>query len=403
MTDVAWAIPAAIALTGGLLVAAIVVLVVRVRHRSPRAQAAAAEAVTAAEAALLDLDDAVDSLDIAFEAADALPAGDAPADLRRAYTAAQRARDRGFSDVSSLRRGAVVPARRRVEAERLRAGLVSQLARVEETRTQLAAWSTAHRTPAALVAAARRRRDEAVTSAGDPAPLLAALGDRFDADDWRDAALSARAGHAALIEADTEIDRAAARDADVATVMMHLHRSTDATRRAGRHLRAVEDSHRIALQAADNVTAELAAARAELGAAIELATARADACAPGAQARLLSAVRDLDDAAAHAPRRPRTAVETVARVREVRDDALGEAPSTRHRLEVARTALPGTLACARAALAAADAREGVLAIDARLRLETARRELAAARAATDAVVALANARAAWHAVSSAEL
>ena len=82
----------------------------------------------------------------------------------------------------------------------------------------------------------------------------------------------------------------------------------------------------------------------------------------------------------------------------------------RRRLEAARAALPGTLACARAALAAADARDalrddvrlaasdGESRIALLLRLERARRHLAEARVATDAMTALAAARAAWAAV-----
>lgn len=399
MTEIVWAIPTAIAITGGLLIAAIVVLIVRVRQRTPRAQAAAARAVDEAEAALLRLDDAANDLDLAFDAADALPTGDAPADLRRARASALRARDRAFVDVASLRSGAAVPTTRRADADRLRGAIEAHLTRIEATREPLSAWSRSHRSPTELIDAARRRRDETAETAGDPAPLVRALSDRFDADDWRDAAFSARAGIDALTEADAEIALASAHLADADAVASHVRRSVEATRRAERHLHAVEDAHRIALQAADNVAVELAAARAELHAAIDVATARPEACAPDATARLRTAARDLEAAAGDAVRRPRGSVETVARMREARDELVGEALSARTRLELARAALPGTLACARAALAAAEARADVLPITARLRLDAARRELAAARTATDPARALSNARAAWHAVT----
>ncbi|WP_457825460.1 hypothetical protein, partial [Staphylococcus aureus] len=83
-SDLSWALPASIALLATLLVTGVVTLVVRARRRSPRAAAAASEARSAAEAALARLDDAVNELDVAFEAADA---GEAPADLRRALAA----------------------------------------------------------------------------------------------------------------------------------------------------------------------------------------------------------------------------------------------------------------------------------------------------------------------------
>ncbi|MDQ1123909.1 hypothetical protein [Microbacterium trichothecenolyticum] len=399
MTEIGWALPAAIALTGVLAIAAIIVLIVRVRRRTPQAQATAARAVDEAEAALLRLDDAANDLDLAFDAADALPTGDAPADLRRARASALRARDRAFVDVASLRAATVVPTKRRADAERLRAVLEAHLGRIEATREPLEAWSRRHRGPAELIDAARRRRDETVETAGDPGPLVRALSDRFDDEDWRDAAFSARAGIDALAEADAEIALATAHLADTDAVAFHVRRCVDATRRAGRHLHALEDAHRIALQAADNVAAELSAARTELRAATEVATARPEACAPDAAARLREAAHDLEAVSTRADRHPRASVETVARAREMRDELVGEAVSARTRLELARAALPGTLACARAALATAEARTEPLPIDARLRLDAARRELAAARTAIDPAQALANARAAWHAAT----
>ncbi|MGR2125651.1 hypothetical protein ACUX68_24825, partial [Salmonella enterica] len=89
----------------------------RARRRSPRAAAAASEARSAAEAALARLDDAVNELDVAFEAADA---GEAPADLRRALAAALRGRDRGFEEVAALATSTRIPAQRRADAVRLR-------------------------------------------------------------------------------------------------------------------------------------------------------------------------------------------------------------------------------------------------------------------------------------------
>lgn len=397
MSDVTWAVPTALAIVGALLVTAVVVMVVRTRRRSPRARAAADAARLAAADALLHLDDAATELDIAFEASEALVDGDSTNALRRARAAALRARDRGFTDVAALESSSAIPAQRRIEAEAVRAQLEAQLAKVARTRAELVEWARTHGTPSDRVRAARARRDDVVRAAGDPAPLIAGLRERFAEDDWRDAAEAADAATAALAHADETL---AAADAatDPAEIDRLVHEATDATRRAARHLKAVEDAHRIALQAADNAGAEVAAARDELAAAIDIAESRPDECASDAAARLREATNDLDAAAIDAGRRPRAAIETVARVRELRDDLLGEAPAPRRRLEAARAALPGTLACARAALAAAEARDD-RTIDARLRRDRARRELAAARAATDAGVALANARTAWRAAA----
>lgn len=399
MPDLAWTVPAAIALAVAVLVVAIVVLAVRLQRRSPRARAAAAEAVSDAAASLLALDEAVDDLDLAFEAADALDAADLPTDLRRARTTAHRSRDRGFGDLLTLEADTGVAARRREQARRTGESLSAHREQVAAMRTRLSAWAREHRSPDRLLAAARGRRDDLVATSGDPEPLIATLRSRFDHDDWAEAAAAAGAASAALAEADAALDRAR-RDPDGD----HVLHATVSVRRAARYLRAVEDDHRIALQAADNVDAEVAAGRVELDEALDVVTARPGTCPPGAAERLRTAIADLDEAAASASRRPREAVATVARVREERDALLGDAVSMRRRLEAARAALPGTLACARAALAAAEisdttpgeaAPDDASRIARRLRVERARRHLAEARAATDATRALTAARAAW--------
>lgn len=390
MSDIDGAVPALVALILAAVAVAIVVFVVRTIRRSAKTRAAADAAVAEAADALLRLDDAVVELDVAFEAADADDSGDAPTELRRARTSAHRARDRGFVDVSDLDDASLIPATRRDLARRTRAGLEGQLARTSDTRARLAEWVRAHRSTDRLAAAVRERRQAVVAAAGDPEPLLDALRHRFDRSDWAEAEASAAAASAALSEADDALFAAADDEA--------LLRATREIRRAARHLRAVEDAHRIAFQAAENAEAELAAARAELDDAVQIATTRGRQCAPDALDRLRAAREDLERAAAEAGGRPREAIVAVARARELRDEMIGDAVSPRLRIEAARAALPGTLACARAALAQADTRDEVRPIADRLRLERARRELAASRAATDAGRALADARAAWHAV-----
>lgn len=399
MSDISWALPASIALLAALLIAGGVVVVVRARRRSPRAAAAAAAARSAAEAALLRLDDDATELDVAFEAADALTGDDTPTDLRRSRAAVLRGRDRGFAEVAALATSTRLPAQRRVDAVRLRADLERRIAATGDARDRLAAWARTHGSVTSRVVAARARREEIARTSGDPARLVAEARSRFDETEWADADRADREARAALAHADAALDAADAVIDDPATADARVLEASVALRRAARLLRAVEDAHRIVLQAAENAATEVSAAEAELVAALELAETRPADGAPDAAERLRTAAAALRAASEGLPRRPRAAIETVARVREVRDEAVGGALTARRRLDAARTALPGTLACARAAVAAAEAFADAPSIEDRLRLDAARRDLAAARAAQDAFEALASARAAWRAVS----
>lgn len=397
MPDVPWLLPVGVALVVVLFLAAVTVLVVRVRRRSPAARAAAREARVAAERALLELDDAVDDLDVAIEAADAV-GSDAPDALRRSRAAVARTRDRGFGEVSALRAPQRVPAEARADALRIRARLASATEEVARIRAELAAWTTANRTIDARTAAASRRLADVRTAAGDPARLIDALARRFAAEDWADAASAERAAMAAATEARTALDGTpldgTAPHHTVAADDARLHRATAATRDYARHLRALEEAHRISLQASDNAEAEVAAARREIAAAQTIIRDRARV-GPDAAARLDRAVGAFEEAAADPVARPRAAVEAVARLRDDVDTVLSGAMTSRERLDAARAALPGTLATARATLATVEGRAVRGPLEARLRREQARRELAAARAATDPVSALVAARAAW--------
>lgn len=397
MSDLPWALPASIALLAALLVAGVVVIVVRARRRSPRAAAAAMDARSAAEAMLLRLDDAATELDAAFEAADAL-GDDGATDLRRSRAAVLRGRDRGFTEVAALAVSPRLPAQRRTDALRLRDDLERRLAAAGDTRDRLTEWTRAHGSVTARVLAARTRRADIARTSGDPARLVAESRARFDDTEWADADRADREARAALARADAALEAADAAIDDPGAADARVLEASIALRRAASLLRAVEDGHRIVLQASENAGAEVSAARAEIVTALELAESRAVGVAPDATDRLRTAATELHAAAAALPGRPRAAIETVARAREVRDEAVGDALAPRRRLEAARAALPGTLACARSAVAAAEAFADAPPIEERLRLDAARRELAAARATHDAVQALSSARAAWRAV-----
>ena len=367
-------------------------MIVRARRRSPRAVAAASEARSAAEAALARLDDAATELDAAFEAADAV---EAPTELRRGRAAALRGRDRGFVEVAALATSTRLPAQRRADAVRLRADLDRRVDAVGRTRDDLSEWRREHGSVALRIAAARARREDIARTSGDPARLVAEARARFDDEEWTDADRAEREARAALARADAALDAADASADEPEAADAAVLEASIALRRAARLFRAVEDAHRFVLQAADNAAAEVSAAGAEIATALEIAESRPAEVAPDAAERLRAAAADLR---AVSERRPSAAITVVARVREVRDEVLGEVPSARRRLEAARAALPGTLACARAALAAAEAFADAPSIAERLRLDAARHELAAARSANDAFEALASARAGWHAV-----
>lgn len=391
MTDLPLLFPLGIGVVAALFAAAVTVLAVRVLRRSAGARRAASAARVAAEDALSRLDDAVDDVESAFEASDAFT-GDVTPDLRRARGSLTRARDRGFTEVAALGSPGRVPADVRTDAVRIRARLDSALADAERTRASLQTWAAVHRPAADRIAAARTRLAAAREIAGDPATLIDGLARRFAPEDWADAAAAADSATDAFARAATALDAATT---DVDDVDARLTEAATETRAAQRHVRAFEDAYRATMQAADNAAAEVAAVRAELTEARGLVAARPDTAVRDADKRLRQAGETLEAIARDGDRRPRAAVEAVARIRRDVDLALADARSPRQRLEAARAALPGTLACARGALSAADGRADRGSVSTRLHRERARTRLAAARAATDPVSALAIARAAW--------
>lgn len=148
------------------------------------------------------------------------------------------------------------------------------------------------------------------------------------------------------------------------------------------------------LQAAQAVPDEISAARTALR---QASVTREHLDAPDAErlgAELRAIEQELNRIETDAARRPTRTVDAIARLRGRLDLALGDARTAQQRLRGARTALPGTVAAARGALAQAEAsvsrsRAGA---DARSRLLSAQRELARARQAEDPVAALDAAR-----------
>ena len=394
-TILGWLVPPLIALVVVALAIAVLVWALRRARRSPRARAAAEELRLKAGAALVRLDDAVGELDLEVGLSGALYGGGAPASLRRARLTAQHARDAAFESYRAISAPGVLPDEIRRVANRIDRTATEALGRIASARAEHGAWVRANVSAATQVEAARNRRAQLRASMGDPAALVAELSARFDESEWREASRAADAALTEVAEAERLLDSAATRAADPSlSALPDLAAAERSLRQAEIDARILEETHRLVLQAAQAVPAEIAAARAALRQASVTREhlEAADAERLGTELRAIEA--DLTRIETDAARRPTRAVDAIARLRSRLDLALGDARTAQQRLRGARTALPGTLAAARGAIAQAEAsvahaRAGA---DARSRLLSAQRELAHARQAEDPVAALDAAR-----------
>ncbi|GAA5084478.1 hypothetical protein GCM10025760_02400 [Microbacterium yannicii] len=390
-----WLVPAVIVFGVAAIAVAVIVWAVRRARRSPRARAAAEQARSKAGATLVQLDDEVGELDLEVGLSGALYGGDAPPSLRRARLTAQHVRDDAFEQYRAISDAAVAPD----QVRRVSAGIDRHareaLAAVAAARREHGAWVTANVSAAGQIDAARRRLASLHATMGDPAALVAELSSRFAEDEWRDASQSAHAALSQVAVAQRHLDAAAARTDDPSlSALPDLAAAERALRQAEADARNLEEAHRLVLQAAQAVPDEIAAARNALR---QAAVTREHLDAPDAErlgAELHAVAQELDRIETDAARRPTRTVDAIARLRGRLDLALGDARTAQQRLRGARTALPGTVAAARGALAQAEAsvsrsRAGA---DARSRLLSAQRELAAARQAEDPVTALDAAR-----------
>lgn len=390
-----WLIPAVVVFGVAALAIAAIVWSVRRARRSPRARARAEARRDRAGSALVRLDDAVDDLDIEVGLSGALYGGGAPASLRRARLTAQHVRDESFEVYRSLSTAEASPTEIERGAARIERRATEALAAVESARAEHAAWVRANVSAADQISAAQQRLDRLRTTMGDPAALVGDLSARFADDEW---AAASRAAHSAVTqtaEAERLLRDAAAAAADPSqTALPALAEAERAIRRAETDARLLEENHRLVTQAEAALPGEFTAARAALRQAM---TTRDhleadDAARLGAELRSVEA--DLAAIESDAARRPTRTVDAIARLRDRLDLAVGDARTAQQRLRGARTALPGTLAAARAALVVAEASvsQSAAGVDARSRLLSAHAELARARQSTDPVEALDAAR-----------
>lgn len=387
-----WAAPALIVFGAAAVLVAVAIWALRRARRSPRARAAAEAERVAAGSALVRLDDAVAELDIEVGLSGALYDGTAPGALRRARMTAQHARDEAFAEFRALGADTHPDEVTRV-SRRIRTRTDAATAAIAHARTEHADWMNANVTATAQVQAAQERWAALRDQIGDPQALLDELGARFDASEWTDAARAAEEARAGLVEAERLLRDASERAADpTRSALAVLARAERMLRRTQAAALTLEENHRGVMDAADAVAGELEAARAALR---QAATVRSG-LEPTDAERLGEQMREIDAALTtqeqHAARRPAATVAAVARLRDRLDLALGDARTAQQRLRGARTALPGTLAAARNAIAHAAPAVARAGVDARVRLAAAEQELAAARGADEPVAALDAAR-----------
>ena len=391
----AWLVPAVVVFGVTALLVAVIVWAVRRARRSPRATARADQERLRAGATLVRLDDAVDDLELEVGLSGALYGGDSPASLRRARLGGQHVRDECFEEYLAITDTGVLPAEVRKAAARIERRSAEALRLIAAARAEHAAWVDTHVSAAEQVAAARERLAQLRASMGDPNALVAELSSRFAEDEWQDAARTARDAIAEAEQAQRLLDAAAQHAGDPSrSVLADLGAAERSLRQAEADARILEESHRLVTQAAQAVPGEIEAAR---GALRQAGVTRehldpGDAERLGAELRAIDA--DLTRAEADAPLHPSRTVDRIARLRDRLDLALGDARTAQQRLRGARTALPGTLAAARNAIAQAEAsvahaRGGA---DARARLISAEHALAQARQVGDPVSALDAAR-----------
>lgn len=363
-------------------------------RRSPKARSAAAAERDRAGALLVRLDDAVAELDLEVGLSGALYGGGAPPSLRRARLQGQHVRDEAFDEFRSIPADAL-PADIRRTASRIERQATQALAAIDRARAEHREWMRAHITASDQITAARTRLEHLRTQMGDPGALVAELSTRYDEPEWRPAAQAARDAVGEANDAARLLDAAARNASDPARdALADLALAEKSLRAAEGDARTLEETHRLITQAAQAAPEEFAHLRAALAQALTLQRQLDPADADRLTGELRAVETSLTALEKDAARRPMYAVDQIARLRYRLDLATGDANSAQQRLRGARTALPGTLAAARSALAQAEtaAAHAHAGADARARLVSAQCELAAARQSQDPVEALDAAR-----------
>lgn len=384
-----WGVPALIALGSLAVIVVALVLGVRFARRGKRARIRAERALADLGALVVRLDDATEELELEIGMSSALYDGRPPASLRRARLTAQHTRDDAFAAYSAVTAEGTLPAHQVAESKRLTIAVQKALDVIANAHAENEAWLAKNTTAAEQVEVARQRLDEIAERMGDPSALREELARIADESEWEDAADADTAARDALDEACEHLRAAEEKAADPAlSARDDLTACEKALARAENASQLLEETHRLVQHATLAVGDEQLGAAAAIRAAAGTQLATDPAHAPKLAEAIRVSSAALDSAMRIAERRPVAANERIARLRDQLDIALAGARTQQQQLRGARSALPGSLAAARSALARSEAVVTGAEIDARVRLDSARRELAFARQAQDPIEAL---------------
>jgi hypothetical protein len=384
-----WGVPALIALGSAAFIVIALVVGVRLARRGKRARNRAERALEDLGSLIVRLDDATEELELEIGMSSALYDGRPPASLRRARLTAQHTRDDAFAAYSAVTADGTLPTHQLTESKRLTEAVQKALDIIDRARAENEAWLAENSTTVEQVAVARQRLDELAARMGDPTALRQELARIADESEWEDAADADTAARDALEEARTHLRSAEEKSEDPSlSAREDLTACEKALARAEKASQLLEETHRLVQHATRAVDDEQKGAAAAIRAAAGTQLATDPEHAPKLAEAIRVASAALDSAMQIAPRRPVAANERIARLRDRLDIALADARTQQQRLRGARSALPGSLAAARSALARAEAVVTGAEVDARVRLDSAHRELAFARQAQDPIEAL---------------
>lgn len=387
-------LPSLVVFGSALITIAVIVIAIRLLRRSPRAQSAAVRTRNEAASALVELDDAIEDADVELALATATYGGKAPAALARARLTAVRVRDTGFAVYQELVDAPPVTPVAKQAAVRTHSAARTALRELSAARAQHRDWLRQNANAAQQVTATRAHLQSVQATLGNAATRDTELAARFAPSEVIEVMTPTARAKTQLEQAQHAIQRASTLAEDpTKSALDDLADAERAIRAAETAASAADQAYARLDQASAVVQEEFTSVRAQVQ---EGVTLLADTPAEATE-RMTDALRDaqsrLDALEADAQRKPLETITALARIRGQLDLAIGDARSARARLDGAKSALPGTIATARALIGRAESKVAASSNGAaRIRLSSAREELTRSRNASDAVEALDAAR-----------
>lgn len=383
-------IPSLVVFGSAAVVCVVIVLAIRGARRTPKARARREIVWTRAGGSLVRLDNAIEESDIELGLAGAMYGGSAPRTLAAARAQAADVRDAAFATYQEvLDRKEKDPGAAR-DARRVGEAADRALLKLEAAQAEHKKWLTANADAPAQVVRARERLTSFEAGVGDPTALERDLDARFADTEVAPVRAAMAQVRTAMIDADAAISRAEAMaDEPGESVVSDLAEAEKALRQAETAASAAEQAHKAVIDASIAVNGEIQQVRKSIARGVKLQAQVPSDAAVRVGEELTAALATVDALEPRAAAEPTAVVAEISRVRDRIDVALGSARSARDRIDGARSALPGTIATARSAIAHAEAiiNQGSSA-DARVRLLAAQDALAASRTADNAVSAL---------------